>query len=112
MTTCSRGDVVLVDFVFTDETGVKRRPALVVSADEYHRGRREVIVAAITSNVRRLLVADTRLRRWREARLLYPSVATGILRTVRQSMISRRLGSLVPADLAAVERNLRGALAL
>ena len=110
MTTCSRGDIVLVDFVFSDETGVKRRPALVVSADAYQRGRNEVIVAAVTSNVTRVRVGDTRLRRWREAGLLYPSVVTGILRTVKRSMIGRRLGALAPSDLAAVEKNLRAAL--
>lgn len=112
MTTCSRGDIVLVDFIFSDASGVKRRPALVVSSDAYQRARHEVIVAAITSNVARLRVGDTRLVRWRQAGLLYPSLVTGILRTVKQSMIARRLGLLAPLDLASVEKNLRQALGL
>src|SRR5438034_11793585 len=58
MTSCSRGDVVLVKFVFADEKGAKQRPGLIVSIDRYHQGRREMILAAITSNVGRLLVGD------------------------------------------------------
>ena len=30
------GDLVLVPFPFTDQTGVKKRPAIVVSSDAYH----------------------------------------------------------------------------
>lgn len=55
MTGHSRGDVVLIGFVFSDESGKKFRPALVLSSSAYHRGRQEVVVAAITSNIRRRL---------------------------------------------------------
>ena len=34
MTACKRGDVVLVGFVFSDESGRKLRPALVISSFE------------------------------------------------------------------------------
>jgi mRNA-degrading endonuclease toxin of MazEF toxin-antitoxin module len=47
-----RGDVALVGFVFSDETGVKFRPVVVVSSTAYNRARREIIVAAITNNTR------------------------------------------------------------
>ena len=86
MTGFSQGDVVLVNFVFSDESGVKHRPAMILSTDRYHRSRQETVVAAITSNVQRLLVGDHKLRAWREAGLLYPSVVTGIIRTVKQDM--------------------------
>ena len=46
----SRGDVVLVDFVFAEETGSKRRPVLLLSSEQYMLGRQEVVVSAITSN--------------------------------------------------------------
>ena len=58
MTTCKRGDIVLVRFVFADEKGAKQRPGLIVSSDRYHGGRQEAILAAMTSNVRRLLFGD------------------------------------------------------
>jgi mRNA interferase MazF len=109
---CRRGDVVLLEFVFTDDAGVKLRPGLVVSSDAYHRARQEAIVAAITSNVRRRLLGDQRIDAWREAGLLFPSTVTSILRTVKRSTIRRRLGALAADDLAAAEASLRRALAL
>jgi mRNA interferase MazF len=107
-----RGDVVLVAFVFADESGSKMRPALVLSSAPYHRSRREAIVAAVTSNVVRRLAGDHLLKGWREAGLLFPSVVTGILRTIQQGMIRRRLGSLSMPDLVAVESELRSSLDL
>ena len=79
MTAYKRGDVVLVGFVFSDEPGQKLRPALVISSSAYNRGRKEVVVAAITSNVRRRLFGDHLIVDWKDAGLLFPSVATGIL---------------------------------
>jgi mRNA-degrading endonuclease toxin of MazEF toxin-antitoxin module len=65
MTDFERGDVVLVRFVFFDETGARRRPAVIVSTSDYHHGRQEAIIAAITSNVDRLLVADYPITDWK-----------------------------------------------
>ena len=81
MTAFRRGDAVLVEFVFSDESGTKLRPALVISSHVYQRARQEVIVAAITSNVTRHLQGDHAIADWRGAGLLYPSLATGIIRT-------------------------------
>ena len=106
-TTFSRGDVVLVNFLFIEETGAKRRPAVVVSSDGYQRGRREVIAAAVTSYTNRILTGDCLLHDWQEAGLLFPSVATGVIRTIKQGMIARTLGSLSNRDVEAVEQHLR-----
>lgn len=112
MTVCSRGDVVLVGFVFADESAKKLRPALVISSPAYQRSRQEVVIAAITSNVRRRLFGDHVIADWRAAGLLFPSVVTAILRTVKQTMIARKLGSMGSTDLQAIERELRRCLAL
>ena len=112
MTSYEQGDVVLVRFVFADETGTKRRPAVIVSTSDYHQGRQEAIMAAITSNVDRLLVGDHLIAGWQEAGLLFPSVATGIIRTIKQAMIERRLGVMPPADMQAIKNNLRQVLGL
>jgi mRNA-degrading endonuclease toxin of MazEF toxin-antitoxin module len=109
---CRRGDVVLALFTFADEQGAKRRPALVLSGAAYHRGRREVILAAITSNVARLLPGDYLLEAWRAAGLLYPSVVTAIIRTARQDRIARRLGAVAAADMQGVEAQVRLVLGL
>ncbi|HLE43757.1 MAG TPA: type II toxin-antitoxin system PemK/MazF family toxin [Methylomirabilota bacterium] len=112
MTDCGRGDVILVGFVFADESGRKLRPALVVSSAGYHRARHEVIVAAITSNVRRRLFGDHLISDWKGAGLLFPSVATGILRTIKRSMVHRKLGAMPKTDLEAVDQALQRSLGL
>lgn len=112
MTAYSRGDVVLVGFVFSDESGRKLRPALVLSSPAYHRGRQEVIVAAITSNIRRRLFGDHLIADWKGAGLLFPSSVTGILRTIKRTMIDRRLGAMPKTDMEAVHRELRRSLGL
>ena len=112
MTAYKRGDVVLVGFVFSDGSGQKLRPALVISSSAYNRGRKEVVVAAITSNVRRRLFGDHLIEDWKGAGLLFPSVATGILRTVAHGVIYRKLGVMAKVDMDAVDNSLRRALAL
>jgi mRNA interferase MazF len=112
MTTYSRGDLVLVRFVFADEKGVKQRPGLLVSSARYHRSRREAILAAITSHVGRSLVGDYRIKDWQSSGLPLPSTVTGIIRTIKQDMIIRKLGELPEAELVAVESQLRVSLDL
>ena len=112
MTSYDQGDVVLVRFIFTEETGAKRRPAVIVSTSDYHDGRQEAIMAAITSNVDRLLIGDHLIADWQEAGLLFPSVATGIIRTIKQTVIERRLGVMPLADMQAVQKKLRQVLGL
>jgi len=112
MTGYNRGDVVLVGFIFADETGVKHRPVVIVSSDTYHTRRNEAIVAAITSRTDRILGGDYLINDWQRAGLLFPSVATSIIRTIKQSMITRKLGSMLISDMEAIDNNLRLALEL
>ena len=49
----SRGDVVRVLFPNSDLATSKRRPALVVQADDLNTGLPQVLLAMITSNMRR-----------------------------------------------------------
>ncbi len=107
-----RGDVALVRFVFADEQGAKRRPVLILSGREYHAGRQEMIVAAMTSNVMRLLPGDVEIRDWQSAGLPTPSVAPGSVRTIKQSMIERGIGRVQPADLRTYQAALRQTLGL
>ncbi|MBM4244303.1 MAG: type II toxin-antitoxin system PemK/MazF family toxin [Deltaproteobacteria bacterium] len=106
-TVCRRGEIVLVRFVFADEGGAKRRPALVLSTDEYNSGRADVIVAALTSNVSRLLPGDYLIVRWQDAGLPKPSVATAIVRTIKASMVERPLGKLDRRDMARFSDGLK-----
>ncbi len=112
MTAYSRGDVVLVGFVFADESGRKLRPAVIISSPAYRRARQEVVVAAVSSNVKRRLFGEHLIGDWKGAGLLFPSVVTGIIRTIKQTVLDRKLGSLAKSDLESVERELRRCLGL
>ena len=107
-----RGDIVLVNFVFAEETGSKRRPVLLLSSDEYMEGRQEAVVSAITSNTRRILTGDYLMVDWEDSGLIFPSIVTGVLRTIKQSMIERKMGEISPRDLAEIESNLTQILEL
>ena|SRR5690349_8671393 len=108
----NRGDVVLVRFRYTDESGQKLRPSLIVSSAAYHRSRQDVSLAGITSNVTRALVGDYLLADWRAAGLRQPSVVTGLLQTILRTMILRRLGAMTESDSQAYDQHLRQSLAL
>jgi mRNA interferase MazF len=56
-----RGDIVMVDWLFSDRTGSKRRPALVVQADVYNTALDDTILALITGSARRRIGAATQL---------------------------------------------------
>ena len=49
---------------------------------------------------------------WKDSGLIFPSVVTGILRTIKQSMIERKMGEISPCDLAEIESNLTQILEL
>ncbi len=49
----SRGDVVLVDYPFSDRTGSKVRPALVVQGDALNRRITDTILASISRSTHR-----------------------------------------------------------
>ena len=52
MTGFEFGDIVLVPFPFTDQSAAKKRPAVVISSAAYQRERPDLIIMAITSQVR------------------------------------------------------------
>ncbi len=112
-TSYSRGDVVFVPFMFTDKPITKNRPALIISSSDYHASRREVIIAAITSQIRDpRLAGDHRIGDWRACGLVKPSAVTSILWTVKASLVGRRLGTMPQPDLKAFSGRLAEALGL
>lgn len=66
MTASRRGDVVLVDFVFSNVSGWKLLQAVVISTPAYHRIRQEVIVAAITNTITRRWRGEYAIIHWQE----------------------------------------------
>ena len=106
----NRGDILLVKFTFSEGEGAKHRPTLLLSTKDYNNSRQELIVAAITSNLKRRLVGDTKINNWEKAGLLYPSLVTAIIRTIKKNMVDHKLGKLSHNDFQAVKKNLKDVL--
>jgi len=111
----SRGDVVLVLSRFKSPHR-KRRPALVVQADNLSTGLSQTIVAMITSNLGRAghpsrVSVSLAAAEGRQTGLLNDSVImTDNLATILDPGIDRRIGSML--NLAAVDTALRHTLKL
>jgi mRNA interferase MazF len=110
-TSYRRGDVVLVPFPFTDLSGAKQRPALVVSADSLNVTREDVLVAAITSQVPMNLAADEFLVPAAELAacgLPKPCILRlSKLVSLHRQIIVKRIGALPGPTLAQVMGRIR-----
>ncbi len=107
------GDIVLVPFPFTSQTTSKRRPAVVVSRRSYNTARPDVVVMAITSQVRLAQGhSDAVIREWETASLLKPSVVKPVFATIEQALVLRRLGRLSEADQASLRQVIAAILGI
>jgi len=99
------GEVILVPFPFTDQTASKRRPAAVVSNRAYSTARPDLIVMAITSQLRPSAgLGDAWVSHWQAAGLLRPSVVKPVFATLEQRLVLRRLGVLGADDQTALRK--------
>jgi mRNA interferase MazF len=93
------GEIVLVPFPFTNQAASKKRPAVVVSNRAYSVARPDVIVMAVTSQLRAdPSLAEISVAGWQSAGLLKPSTVKPVFRTLEQGLILRRLGALDSGD--------------
>jgi len=103
----SFGDVVLVPFPFTDQSGAKKRPAVIVSAAAYNAGRRDLVIMAITSQVRQPLgFAEALVNDWQVAGLIKTSVLKPVFTTIEQGLVVRAMGKLSVGDLRALRESI------
>ena len=108
MTDYDFGDVVLVPFPFTDQTTLKKRPAVVASSSVYNRKRPDVVLAAVTGHLKASSqFGEVAITKWKEAGLLKPSVIKPIFATIEKSLLLRRLGQLSKEDRNTLQTTLR-----
>lgn len=101
------GDILLVPFPFSDQTAVKQRPAIVVSNAAYHRERPDLIVLAVTSQIRAGdKIGEAAVAQWEAAGLLKPSVLKPLLATLERRLVRRKLGRLALEDRNTLRRVL------
>jgi PemK-like, MazF-like toxin of type II toxin-antitoxin system len=89
MTDFNFGDIVPAPFPLTDQSAVKKRPAVIVSSAAYNLKRPNVIIMAVTSQMRSASsFGDTAIADWRSAGLLKPSVLKPIFTTVEKGLMA------------------------
>ena len=114
--TLQRGDVVLVSFPFSSQTGSKVRPALVVQSDHNNQRLTNVIVAAITTTTHRSgeatqLLIDVATPDGQQSGLLWNSVVTcENLVTVAQSLVQRKIGQLSSTLMQQIDGCLKASV--
>ena len=111
MTGYKFGDLVLVPFPFTDQSAVKRRPAVVISSPAYHQARPDLLIMAVTSQQPSTLsVGEVQVQDWQGVGLLKPSVLKPVLTTIDPALVLKKLGRLTPTDQAALRQALSAIL--
>ena len=100
-------DIVVVSFPFTDSSTKKRRPALVISSEEFNENHDQLILAMITTAKHSSWRSDIKLKDYAEANLIVPSIVRLKLFTLEKSMVVRQLGYLSKKDKNAVNVSLK-----
>lgn len=92
---------MLVPFLFTDQSGTKKAPAaVVVSSHGYTASRRDIVIMAITSQVRTPLgFGEAMVGDWHGAGLVKESVLKPVFTTIKQGLVIRVMGRLSAADI-------------
>jgi mRNA interferase MazF len=114
-----RGDVILLDHPFSDASGSKVRPALVVQDDTRNARLTETIVALITKNLKHVgtdrtqLLIDLSTPDGKASGLnINSAVKCGKLYTVHEDAVRKRIGLLSAALMRQIDDCLKLALGL
>ncbi len=99
------GTIVLADFA--GATGVKRRPALVISTALYHVERPDVILTIITSQITKSNAkTDYILQDWQAVGLTLPSVVR-VYMGMKMPAELTKIGELSDRDWEEVQKRLQ-----
>jgi mRNA interferase MazF len=110
-----RGDVVRVDWPYSDRTGSKVRPAVVVQDDTYNLRIADTVLVLISRTSRALGATEVEIDPVTEPRsgLRYRSVASATnLLTIEQSLVVQTIGQLSAATMQRLNHCRKTALGL
>ena len=114
-----RGDVVLMDYPFSNGTGRKVRPVLVVLADRYLQKLAHTVVVPITSSPSRfvgdasqLVIEDNSPEARQSGLRLRSVIQCESLLAIRKTFVIRTLGSLPLTTMQQIDECWKSALGL
>lgn len=89
------------------QSGTKKRPAVIVSNSAYKTGRRDLVIMAITSQVRMPLgFGEALVTDWQAAGLIKPSVLKPVVTTIEQGFVVRIMGAFSTTDLRELRETI------
>ena len=109
------GQIILVNYPFSDQTAAKQRPALIVSGQRFNSGQ-DFVAVPISSRVTPedrfgYVIADTEPY-FQETQLRCSStVRWAKPMTLSEIVVQRRLGVVPPTVLEAIQEYMRGMFA-
>ncbi len=113
MTIYNFGDLLLVPFPFTDQTTTKKRPTIVISSDSYNLSKVDILLIAVTSQIKTpLQFGESLIIEWTKVGLLKPSVIKPIITTIDKQLVIKKLGKLETIDIQALQSLLRQIIAI
>jgi mRNA interferase MazF len=115
----SRGDVVLLDFPFTDASGGKVRPAVVIQSNSLNRRVTSTIVVLVSRTIHRArrepaqLLIEANSPEGKAAGLHYDSaILCTHLYTVHEKFVTYRIGRIPASLLPTLNDCLKAALGI
>lgn len=107
MTPYEIGDIILVPFPFSNQSGLKKRPAVVISSKSYNLISLDLVIIAVTSQISlNLGIGESSIYDWRQAGLLKESMIKPAIATIEQNLIIKKLGKLSVADKFSFKNSL------
>ena len=107
MTPFEFGDIILVPFPFTDQSTTKKRPAVVVSSSAYNAERPDLIIMAVTSQIKPAsIIGEIIIQDWQPAGLLKPSAIKPVITTIEKSLVIKTMGHLEKNDQKSLQDSL------
>jgi mRNA interferase MazF len=104
MPSYTKDEIILVRLPFSDLSGSKTRPAIVVNAEHISK---DLIIVPLTSKTSSLLEGEFILSEWAAAGLKLETAVKRGLYTVHQSLVTKTIGKLVDPDTEQLARSIQ-----
>lgn len=96
-------EVVLVRYPFSDLTGTKVRPAVIIGTPHVSQD----VFVPLTSKTFSLLQGEFLLADWKGAGLNVPSAVKRGVYTIHESLVVKKVGKISETDVASLDTSLR-----
>ncbi len=99
-------DIILIPFPFSDQSGMKKRPALILSNEKFNHSN-DIIACAITSNKDSIFLIPIKPEDWKDGVYSESYVKTGNIITIDKDLVIKRIGRLSAERFNEVLSNVK-----